>query len=54
MNMLFYSRPQKSESDAWNTPGCSAELFLKCFIEVCQLKRLCCSTHIETLRPIVL
>lgn len=27
--MLLYSRPQRSELDAWNTPGWSADEILK-------------------------
>lgn len=28
VNMLLYSRPQRSELDAWNTPGWSADEIL--------------------------
>lgn len=39
MNMLLYSRPQRSELDAWNMPGWSADEVLKCMNKVCNLSR---------------
>lgn len=35
VNMLLYSRPQRSELDAWNTPGWSADEILKYMNKVC-------------------
>lgn len=37
MNMLLYSRPQRSELDAWNMPGWSADEVLKYMNKVCTL-----------------
>lgn len=35
VNMLLYSRPQRSELDAWNTPGWSSDEILKYMNKVC-------------------
>lgn len=35
MNMLLYSRPQRSELDAWKTPGWSSDEILKYMNKVC-------------------
>lgn len=39
MNMLLYSRPQRSELDAWNTPGWSVDEILKYMDKVCYRKK---------------
>lgn len=39
MNMLLYSRPQRSELDAWNTPGWSADEVLNYMSKVCYLRK---------------
>lgn len=39
VNMLLYSRPQRSELDAWNMPGWSADEVLKYMNKVCNLSR---------------
>lgn len=35
VNMLLYSRPQRSELDAWKTPGWSADEVLAYMNKVC-------------------